>query len=204
LIENMRTRRISAAALAVFLLAFNSTFILAPAISAAPLVEGSGNAVADVGSIKKSVIIEFAFAGSGSVVVTPVFAKDKRPSPWLKSNAPLTGSVFAEKHSSALIGAKINAPDQWSLEVVPLASAPKVTSGTTPKVIQLAKMTKSDSLRTFSYQGSGEVIVFPISAKGMSGFPIVDSSGSVKKKVILPRGTKFISIWAVGPWKFKK
>ena len=196
----MRTRLVSAVAVAMFL----SAFMLAPGISAAPLVEGSGNAVADMGSIKKSVIIDFAFTGSGSVVVTPVFTKDKRPTPWLKSSAPLTGSVFAEKYSSPLIGAKINAPDQWSLEVVPLGSAPKVTSGTTPKVIQLAKMTTSDSSRTFLYQGGGEVIVFPISAKGMSGFSVVNSSGSVKKKIVLPRGTKYISVWAVGPWKLKK
>jgi hypothetical protein len=179
-------------------------FVFVPAASAAPALEGSGNAVVDLGSVNKSVIINFTFTGSGPVVVTPVFTKDKRPTPWLESSAPLAGSVFVEKHSSPLIGAKINAPDQWSLEVSPLASASKATSGTAPSVIQLPQATKSDSSRTFTYQGDSDVVVFPISARGMSGFPVVNSSGSIKKKITLPRGTKYISIWAIGPWKLKK
>ncbi len=181
-----------------------AVFMLAPTVSAAPLFEGSGNAVVDLGSVNKSVIIEFTFMGSGPVVMTPIFIKDKRPTPWLDSSAPLAGSVFAEKNSSPLIGAKITAPDQWTLEVLPLTSAPKETSGIIPTVIQLPKATKSDSSRTFTYEGNADVVVFPISAKGMSGFPIVNSSGSIKKKITLPRGTKYISIWAIGPWKIKK
>ena len=179
-------------------------FVLAPTASAAPALEGSGNAVVDLGSVSKSVIIEFTFTGSGPVVVTPIFTKDKRPTPWIEGSAPLAGSVFAEKHSSPLIGAKITAPDQWSLEVSPLTGASKTTSGIVPTVIQLPKATRSDTSRTFTYQGNADVVVFPISAKGMSGFPVVNSSGSIKKKIILPRGTKYISIWAIGPWKIKK
>ena len=179
-------------------------FVLVSTTSTAPALEGSGNAVVDLGSVNKSVIIDFTFTGSGPVVVTPIFTKDKRPTAWLQGSASLAGSVFAEKHSSALIGAKINAPDQWSLQVSPLASASKTTSGTAPLVIQLPKATKSDSSRTFIYQGDSEVVVFPISARGMSGFPLVNSSGSIKKKITLPRGTKYISIWAIGPWKLKK
>lgn len=179
-------------------------FMWAPTVSAAPLLEGSGNAVVDLGSVSQSVIIGFTSMGSGPVVMTPVFIKDKRPTPWLDSSAPLAGSVFAEKNSSPLIGAKITAPDQWTLEVLPLTSAPKKTSGIIPTVIQLPKATKSDSSRTFTYEGNADVVVFPISAKGMSGFPVVNSSGSIKKKITLPRGTKYISIWAIGPWKIKK
>jgi len=179
-------------------------FLLAPVASAVPALQGSGNGVVDLGSVSKSVIIQFTFTGLGPVVMTPVFTKDKRPTPWLEGSAPLTGSVFAEKHSSPLIGAKIAAPDQWTLEVLPLTSAPKETSGIVPKVIQLPKTTKSDSSRTFTYQGNADVVVFPISAKGMSGFPVVNSSGSLKKKITLPRGTKYISIWAIGPWKINK
>jgi hypothetical protein len=181
-----------------------SIFMLASTVSAAQAFEGSGNAVIDLGSVNKSVIIKFTFAGSGPVVVTPIFTKDKRPAPWLEASAPLTGSVFAEKHSSPLVGARINAPDQWSLQVSPLAGASKVTSGSVPLVIQLPKATKSDTSRTFIYRGDSEVVVFPISAKGMSGFPVVNSSGNIKKKITLPRGTKYISIWAIGPWKIKK
>ena len=179
-------------------------FVLVSTTSTAPALEGSGNAVVDLGSVSKSVIIDFTFTGSGPVVVTPIFTKDKRPTAWLQGSAPLAGSVFAEKHSSALIGAKINAPDQWSLQVSPLASASKTTSGTAPLVIQLPKATKSDTSRTFTYQGDADVVVFPISARGMSGFPVVNSSGSIQKKITLPRGTKYISIWAIGPWKLKK
>jgi hypothetical protein len=179
-------------------------FMLAPTVSAAPLLEGSGNAVVELGPVSKSVIINFTFAGSGPVVLTPIFTKDKRPTPLLESNAPLAGSVFSEKNSSPLIGAKITAPDQWTLEVLPLTSAAKTTSGIVPAVVQLPKATKSDSSRTFTYQGNADVVVFPISAKGMSGFPVVNSSGSVKKKITLPRGTKYISIWAIGPWKINK
>lgn len=190
-----------AAAVVLGLFVCASTTFAASSVSA---VEGSGNAVVDLGSINRSVIIDFTFSGAGPVIVTPVFAKDKRPTPWLESTAPLTGSVFAEKHSSSLIGAKINAPDQWSLKVSPLASASKATSGTVPSVIQLPRATRSDTSRTFTYQGNADVVVFPISAKGMSGFPVVNSSGSLKKKITLPSGTKYISIWAVGPWKLKK
>ncbi len=178
--------------------------VCAPTASAAPAFQGTGNGVVDLGSVSKSVIIQFTFTGSGPVVMTPVFTKDKRPTPWLDSSAPLAGSVFSEKNSSPLIGAKITAPDQWTLEVLPLTSAAKTTSGIVPAVIQLPKATKSDSSRTFTYQGNANVVVFPISAKGMSGFPVVNASGSIKKKITLPRGTKYISIWAIGPWKINK
>jgi hypothetical protein len=192
-----------------FALRFAMTAVLgiivcAPTASAAPAFQGTGNGVVDLGSVSKSVIIQFTFTGSGPVVMTPVFTKDKRPTPWLDSSAPLAGSVFSEKNSSPLIGAKITAPDQWTLEVLPLTSAAKTTSGIVPAVIQLPKATKSDSSRTFTYQGNANVVVFPISAKGMSGFPVVNASGSIKKKITLPRGTKYISIWAIGPWKLKK
>lgn len=196
----MRIRLVPRIAMTVTL----GIFVLAPTASAAPALEGSGNAVVDLGSVSKSVIVDFTFTGSGPVVVTPIFTKDKRPTPWLEGSAPLAGSVFAEKNSSPLIGAKINAPDQWSLQVSPLTSASKATSGTAPAVIQLPQATKSDSSRTFTYQGDTDVVVFPISARGMSGFPVVNSSGSIKKKITLPRGTKYISIWAMGPWKLKK
>jgi hypothetical protein len=165
---------------------------------------GVGNGVADLGTIRKSVIVEFTFVGAGPFVAVPVFAKGKNSTPWIESDAPASGSLFAEKHSSSLIGAKITAPDQWTLRVRPITSAPKITSGKTPIVVKLSKLTKRDTVRTFVYRGSGDVVVFPISAKGMSGFPVVNSSGSVKKKIILPRGTKYISIWANGPWKLKK
>ena len=196
----MRTRFV----LRIVITAVLGIFVLVSTTSTAPALEGSGNAVVDLGSVSKSVIIDFTFTGLGPVVVTPIFTKDKRPTAWLQGSAPLAGSVFAEKHSSALIGAKINAPDQWSLQVSPLASASKTTSGTAPLVIQLPKATKSDTSRTFTYQGDADVVVFPISARGMSGFPVVNSSGSIKKKITLPRGTKYISIWAIGPWKLKK
>jgi hypothetical protein len=196
----MRTRLVFASAISLAL----GVLALAPAVSADPRLEGPGNAVADLGLIKESVIIDFTFTGSSSVVVTPVFSKDKRATPWLESGAPLTGSVFVEKHSSPLVGAKIRTTDQWTLQVSALGSAPKATSGSIPQVIQLPKMKRSESSRTFTHRGRGEVVVFPISAKGVSGFSVVNSSGNVKKKITLPRGTKFISVWANGPWKFSK
>ena len=165
---------------------------------------GVGNAVADLGTIRKSVIVDFTFVGSGPMVAVPVFAKGKSSIGWIEGEAPVSGSLFAEKHSSPLIGAKITAPDQWTLRVRPITSAPKIMSGKTPIVVKLSKQTKRDTIRKFVYRGSGDVVVFPISAKGMSGFPVVNSRGNVKKKITLPRGTKYISVWANGPWKLKK
>ena len=167
-------------------------------------VSGTGNGIADLGTIRKPVILDFTFVGAGLLVVAPVFNKGKNSIRWIKGEAPVSGSLFAEKHSSPLIGAKITAPDQWTLRVRPITSAPKIRSGKTPIVVKLSKQTKRDTIRKFVYRGSGDVVVFPISAKGMSGFPVVNSSGNVKKKITLPRGTKYISIWANGPWKLKK
>jgi hypothetical protein len=167
-------------------------------------VSGTGNGIADLGTIRKPVILDFTFVGAGLLVVAPVFNKGKNSIRWIEGEAPVSGSLFAEKHSSPLIGAKITAPDQWTLRVRPITSAPKIMSGKTPIVVKLSKQTKRDTIRKFVYRGSGDVVVFPISAKGMSGFPVVNSSGNVKKKITLPRGTKYISIWANGPWKLKK
>jgi hypothetical protein len=61
-------------------------FVLVSTTSTAPALEGSGNAVVDLGSVSKSVIIDFTFTGSGPVVVTPIFTKDKRPTAWLQGS----------------------------------------------------------------------------------------------------------------------
>ena len=196
----MRARLVLASVVTILL----GPLLLAPHVSAGPPVEGSGNGVADLGSSKNSVIVKFTTTGTSPFAISPVYAKGKSPTPWLKANAPLRGSVFSEKHSAALVGAKVVAPDQWTLQVVPLSSAPKVSSGSTPLVFKLPKTLKGDSTRTFIFQGDGEIVVFPISARGMSGFPVVSTSGKVKKKIVLPRGTKYMSVTGVGSWKLRK
>ena len=40
-------------------------------------VSGTGNGVADLGTIRKPVIVDFTFVGAGPLVVAPVFAKGK-------------------------------------------------------------------------------------------------------------------------------
>ena len=180
------------------------SLLVAPLVIAAPPVEGTGNGVADLGSNKKSVIVKFDTTGTGPFVISPVYAKGKSPTPWVETNGPLVGSVFSEKHTSALVGARVVAPDQWTVQVAPLSTAPKVSSGKTPLVFKLPKTLKGDSTRTFIFQGDGEIVVFPISARGMSGFPLVSTSGKVKKKIVLPRGTKYMSVTGVGSWKLRK
>jgi hypothetical protein len=68
-------------------------------------------------------------------------------------------------------------------------------------VIQLKKATRGAVTKKFTHQGQGDFKVFPISGKGMSGFALVEETGSFSGRVVLPPGTKYIAVTATGNWR---
>lgn len=184
---------------AVALMAFT-----APSASAiGHSVTGEGNAVVELNKISKSVIVELSFTGEGPVQARPVLSNGARTFPWVDSTGPWTGSVFQEKDIKPVVGARVTATGPWTITFKPLASAPVVTRGTGSQVIQLKKATRGNTSKRFVHEGSGEFKVFPISAKGMSGFASIEESGAYQGKATLPPGTKYIAVIATGSWQMK-
>jgi hypothetical protein len=165
------------------------------------VVRGEGSALAKLAPISESVIVEITSAADGPFKMKPVLKKKGKTFAWVNSVGPWSGTVFQEQESNAVTGAKVIAPGAWSIVVKPLARAPKVTRGINSQVIQLKKRASGTLIKKFTFQGQGLFKVFPISAKGMSGFSLIDQAGPFTGKAYLPPGTKYVSVVATGPWQ---
>jgi hypothetical protein len=164
-------------------------------------VRGEGSALAKLAPISESVIVEITSAADGPFKMKPVLKKKGKTFAWVNSVGPWSGTVFQEQESNAVTGAKVIAPGAWSIVVKPLARAPKVTRGINSQVIQLKNRANGTLIKKFTFQGQGLFKVFPISAKGMSGFSLIDQAGPFSGKAYLPPGTKYVSVVATGPWQ---
>lgn len=178
-------------------------FIGAPASATGQSVTGDGSATVELSKISKSVIVELTFTGEGPVQARPVLSNGARTFPWVDSTGPWSGTIFQEKDIKPVVGVRVAATGPWTITIKPLASAPAATRGTGSQVIQLKKATRGNTSKRFVHEGSGEFKVFPISAKGLSGFASIEETGAYKGKATLPPGTKYIAVIATGPWQMK-
>ena len=178
--------------------------LLTPGVAQAnQTITGEGSASVPLKRITKSVIVELSINSEGPVQARPVLRNGGKVFPWVDSTGPWSGTVFQEKEFKPIVGARVTAAGPWTISIKPLGSAPKITRGTGSAVIQLKKMSRGTVTKGFTYQGQGDFKVFPISAKGMSGFASIEESGPYKGKAILPPGTKYIAVVATGNWRMK-
>ena len=186
---------------AILALVVSLLFIAPSGAGANQTVSGEGNATVALSSITKSSIVEISMSAAGPVVAKPVLRNGGKTFPWVDSTGPWSGTVFQEKEFKPIVGAKVETTGPWTITVKPLASAPRVTSGSTSMVIQLKKATRGVVTKKFTHQGQGDFKVFPISGKGMSGFALVEVTGAYSGRVVLSPGTKYIAITATGNWR---
>ena len=186
---------------AILALVVSLLFIAPSGAGANQTVSGEGNATVALSSITKSSIVEISMSAAGPVVAKPVLRNGGKTFPWVDSTGPWSGTVFQEKEFKPIVGAKVETTGPWTITVKPLASAPRVTSGSTSMVIQLKKATRGVVTKKFTHQGQGDFKVFPISGKGMSGFALVEETGAYSGRVVLSPGTKYIAITATGNWR---
>ncbi len=178
--------------------------LLTPGVAQAnQTITGEGSATVPVNRITQSVIVEISINSDGPVQVQPILSNGGKVLPWVDSTGPWSGTVFQEKEFKPVVRARVTAAGPWTISVKPLASAPKVTRGTGTAVIQLKKMARGTVTKRFTYRGQGDFKIFPISAKGMSGFPSIEESGPYTGKAILPPGTKYIAVVATGNWQMR-
>jgi hypothetical protein len=166
-------------------------------------ITGEGSATVPLKRITKSVIVEITINAEGPVQARPVLSNGGKVFPWVDSTGPWSGTVFQEKEFKPIVGARVSAAGPWTISVKPLATAPKVSRGTGSAVIQLNKIARGTVIKRFTYQGQGDFKVFPISAKGMSGFATIEESGPYSGRAFLPPGTKYIAVVASGNWQMK-
>ena len=186
---------------AILALVVSLLFITPSGAAANQMVSGEGNATVALNSITKSSIIEISMSAAGPVEATPVLRNGGKVFPWVDSTGPWSGTVFQEKEFKPIIGVKVQTSGPWIITVKPLAGAPRVTSGSTSMVIQLKKATRGAVTKKFTHSGEGDFKVFPISGKGISGFPLAEETGAYSGRVVLPPGTKYIAITATGNWR---
>ena len=184
-------------------LAVLATLTSSPATAVGQSVSGEGNATVPLAKISQSVIVELVFTGVGPVQARPVLSNKARTFPWVDSVGPWSGSVFQEKDIKPIVGARVVATGPWTINIKPLSSAPVISQGSGSQVIQLKKVARGNTTKRFSHEGSGEFKVFPISAKGVSGFASIEEEGPYKGKATLPPGTKYIAVIATGPWQLR-
>ncbi len=179
-----------------------SLLLIAPSVAAAnQTVSGEGSATVALNSITRPSIIEISMNAAGPVEAKPVLRNGGKTFPWVESTGPWSGTVFQEKGFKPVVGAKVEATGPWTITVKPLASASRVTGGSTSMVIQLKKATRGAVTKKFTHSGEGDFKVFPISGRGTSGFPLVEETGTYSGRVVLPPDTKYIAITATGNWR---
>lgn len=186
---------------AILALVVSFVFFAPTVAHANQTISGEGSATTALNNITKSSIIEISMSAAGPVVAKPVLRNGGKTFPWVDSTGPWSGTVFQEKEIKPIVAAKVETTGPWTITVKPLASAPRVTSGSTSMVIQLRKATRGVVTKKLTHQGQGDFKVFPISGKGMSGFALVEETGPFSGRVVLPPGTKYIAVTATGNWR---
>jgi hypothetical protein len=194
------------AALAAIL---GSFLIAAPAHAAATLTaagkySGSGDDLVEIRPPKDRGIVKFTHSGEANFIVWALSPTGKKNGLLVNTIGDYSGTVVLNQYSIKNTRAlEIQADGDWTAEVLPISYAPTWKTATIrsagPKVLKLRIPIRG--LHSMRYRHSGERN-FIVQAYPSAGSPdlLVNKIGSVSGRVVLPAGTRYVSVEADGPW----
>lgn len=207
----VRTLAALTAAAALFLTsapASASTAPQRPAQAAAKTYQGEGDDVIRINATKVRGIVTLTHDGESNFIVETLNSKGRQQELLANEIGPWSGTVVynAQPGTSTAI-VKVKADGAWTLKFDSITRAPlwkflKVTN-TGTKVLRLKSPTRGVRTMRAVHSGESNFIVYAYTS---SRWPelLVNEIGDYSGKVVLPAGTRYVSVMADGKWSLKR
>ncbi|MFI6296907.1 hypothetical protein ACIBEJ_35320 [Nonomuraea sp. NPDC050790] len=187
------------------LLVMVGALLIAPPAHAATATKfsGSGDDLIKIRATTARSIVKLTHAGEANFIVWSLTPSGKKIELVANTIGDYTGTTLLNPNSTKLGAIEIKADGDWTAEVLPVSYAATWKSATIrlagDKVLKLK--TPSRGLRSvrYAHSGDGNFIVW---AYPMSGSPdlLVNKIGRASGRVVLPAGTKYVTVKANGSW----
>jgi hypothetical protein len=167
---------------------------------------GTEDNVIDITPIKAASILTFTYEGEGVFTASPIDSAGTEGLSYSLEIGSFTGTYFQKTPSKPITALSIKGEGQWSVKISPLKSAPvlgaKMGSGNGTSVISIGKATTGSKRITWKHDGEGVFVVTPISAKGVSSFPLFLKIGAYNGTVMMKSGVQYFEVKADGNWSY--
>ncbi|AWS45473.1 hypothetical protein DKM19_33245 [Streptosporangium sp. 'caverna'] len=150
-------------------------------------------------------LASFIHSGSSNFIVSPIDPQGAEQASIINEIGNYKGTtIFNVDNGTEAGGLKIEADGTWSLRLKPLSMArawagPKA-SGRGDDVLKLDPQSSGLTTVQARHSGSSNFIVDSYAENGGEG--LINEIGSWKGEVLLPDGTKLVTIKADGTWSF--
>jgi hypothetical protein len=192
------------AVLTLSAVAFTTAGVSATAAYADKKYSGEGDEVLRIRATKTPGIIRFTHDGESNFIVYTVKANGKKDELLVNEIGPYNGSVLYNAYSSkGTIGLEIKADGAWTATFKPISGARCWCSATLRGTgDQVLKLTPTRGIRTMraTHNGESNFIVYGYARIGSYPDLLINEIGTYKGKVLLPTGTRLVTVKADGSW----
>jgi len=165
---------------------------------------GRGDDVVRIHTTKKPGIIRFTHNGESNFIVHTVDPRGKTSEYLVNVIGPYDGTVLYNDYGTkGTSGLAIKADGSWTATFMPLSKARCWCAATIRgRGDQVLKLSPTRGLRTMraAHAGDANFIVHAYTRPGSFSDLLVNEIGRYKGKVLLPAGTRLVTVHADGPW----
>ncbi|WP_248961126.1 hypothetical protein [Sphaerisporangium perillae] len=165
---------------------------------------GEGDQVLRIRATKKPGVIRFTHDGAANFIVYTIKPNGRKDALLVNEIGPYDGTVLYNAYASkGVIGLAIKADGAWTATFKPVSGARCWCSATLRGTgDQVLKLSPTRGLRTMraTYGGDANFIVYGYTRLGSYPDLLVNEIGAYKGKVLLPTGTRLVTVKADGPW----
>jgi hypothetical protein len=184
--------------------AFTTGGVAATSAYADTKYRGEGDQVLRIRATKKPGIIHFTHDGESNFIVYTIKPNGKKDDLLVNEIGPYDGTVLYNAYSSkGTIGLAIKADGAWTATFKPITGARcwcKATiRGTGDQVLKLVPTRGLRTMRA-THNGDSNFIVYGYTRIGSYPDLLINEIGSYKGKVLLPTGTRLVTVKADGSW----
>ncbi|MEU9887631.1 hypothetical protein [Sphaerisporangium sp. NPDC051011] len=166
---------------------------------------GEGDQVLRIGATKKPGIIRFTHDGESNFIVHTIDSRGKKDDLLVNEIGPYDGTVLYNAYaaSNGTIGLEIKADGAWTAAVKPVTKArcwcTATLRGTGDQVLKLTPTRGLSTMRA-THNGQSNFIVHAYPRIGSYPELLINEIGTYKGGVLLPTGTRLITVKADGSW----
>lgn len=192
------------AVLTLTAVAFTTAGVTATAAHADKTFSGEGDEVIRIRATKKPGIIRFTHDGESNFIVYTINSRGKQEELLVNEIGAYDGTVLYNAYATkGTVGLQIKADGAWTATFKPVSGARCWCAGTVRgKSDQVLKLSPTKGLRTMraTHNGEANFIVYGYTRLGTYGDLLINEIGAYRGKVLLPTGTRLVTIKADGTW----